>query len=160
MSRIRRIFPERIEWYKKAYLGGTFDIPHVGHLQLIQKVLCFSDKVILSLNTDEFCERFKRKPIMSLKERMEFWWNIKAMDEKLDDSIILWVNRGGEDSAISILESGADVIVHGDDWTGDAYLKQLGIDRAWMKKHNIALKYVPYSKLMSTSEIINRCKKR
>ena len=55
---------------KILYTGGTFDLLHFGHCNFLKKCKQISDKVVVSLNTDDFIEKFKgTKPILNYKER-------------------------------------------------------------------------------------------
>ena len=67
-------------------------------------------------------------------------------------------NAGGKDSKPSILKVKPSVIVHGDDWTGESYAKQLGVTAAFLKKNKVRIQYVPYTKSISTTNIIKRIK--
>jgi glycerol-3-phosphate cytidylyltransferase len=133
------------------YTGGTFDIPHIGHFTFLKRCKEIADFVVVALNTDEFCSQYKRKPIMTYEERKATLKSIPYVDSVIK-------NTGGYDSKPAILNVMPDYIVHGDDWTGAKYLKQLAIDRTFLKKHKIKLLYVPYTKGISTSEIIKRIK--
>ena len=57
-----------------------------------------------------------------------------------------------------IIQEEPDYIIHGDDWTGDAYLKQMGMTQEFLDENEIKLAYVPYTKSISTSDIIKRLK--
>lgn len=135
---------------KTIYVGGTFDLCHAGHVQFLRKSKELGDFLVVALNTDEFCAQYKRKPICPFNERRTMLKELRCVD-----SVIR--NTGGYDSKPSILRVKPDIIVHGDDWTGDEYLKQLGIDQKFLDKHDIEVKYVPYTKGISTTEIIKRC---
>jgi len=135
----------------RIYVSGTFDLLHWGHIELFKRAKAFGT-VIVSVNKDEFTERYKRKPILTLLERMKMLEGIKYVDEVI-------VNEGDEDSRISIIKSRATHILHGDDWTGESLMKQMGFDEQWLIDNNIKLLYVPYTKEISTSEILNRCQK-
>ena len=53
---------------------GTFDLLHVGHIELFKKCreLAGDSKFIIGLNTDEFIFKYKKnKPIMTYEERKE-----------------------------------------------------------------------------------------
>ncbi len=55
---------------KILYTGGTFDVFHYGHMNFLKQCAKISDKVIVSLNTDEFITQYKGKPpVMNYDER-------------------------------------------------------------------------------------------
>ena len=45
---------------KIGYIGGTFDLPHYAHYELFRKAKLICDYLIVAVNTDEFCERYKK----------------------------------------------------------------------------------------------------
>jgi len=56
-----------MEKQKIVYTGGTFDLFHPGHVNFLKNCKKIGDYVIVSLNTDEFIERYKKsKPIILL----------------------------------------------------------------------------------------------
>jgi glycerol-3-phosphate cytidylyltransferase len=135
----------------KLYTGGTFDILHPGHINFLKKCKAMADMVIVSLNTDEFCKEYKRKPLMTYRERKACLLGCKYVDGVVE-------NTGGYDSKPAILKVKPDLIAHGDDWVGPSYLKQLKIDSKFLKKNGIKLVQIPYSKGISTTKILKRCK--
>ena len=42
-------------------LGGTFDIIHVGHIELIQKATTISEKIIIGLTSDSYISNNDKK---------------------------------------------------------------------------------------------------
>lgn len=131
----------------KIYIGGTFDLPHVGHVRLFKTAKKIADVVVVALNTDEFVREYKGKsPIMSYQERKEIIESCKYVDKVIE-------NVGGADSKISIEAEMPDFILHGDDWTGDSYLEQLGLTQDWLDFRNITLLYTPYCKITSSTKI-------
>lgn len=137
----------------KAYIGGTFDLMHHGHIALFKAAKEIADEVIVSLNTDEFNMEYKgRKPVMTLQERIAVVSACKYVD-KVD------INEGGHDSKPAILRNKPDYILHGEDWVkGSIFMKQLGIDEEFLGKNNIKIKYIPLVEGMSTTELRNRTK--
>ena len=136
------------EW---VYVGGTFDLFHYGHMKFLQQCREYGP-VIVSLNTDDFAARYKREPILSLGERMEALSGCKYVDD-------VCVNIGDENSGITIdriTDREIAYIAHGDDWAGDALLRQLGITDQWLQDRAIQMLYVPDTGGISTSEIIGR----
>lgn len=131
-----------------VYVGGTFDLLHHGHVQFLRQA-ALHGPVTVSLNTDEFAARYKRPPVHSLEERAIILSELRSVDRVI-------VNSGGADSKPAILHSGCKLVAHGDDWTGESYLKQLGVTPRWLVEHGITLLFVPYTGGISTSEIIGR----
>ncbi len=140
---------------KVFYVAGTFDLLHWGHLKFLNRVKELVDGVnedlIIALNTDEFAERYKRKPIFKLEERR------KSL-EQVGFSVIA-INDNNNQSEIErrISNLGVTHIVHGDDWTGEDYLRQLGVTQKFLDEFDITMVYLPYTKGISSSEIIKRC---
>jgi glycerol-3-phosphate cytidylyltransferase len=132
---------------KIVYIGGTFDLFHVGHVRLLHQCAQNFRDVVVSLNTDEFVERYKHKrPVYTLNERIEILRSCSYVD-----SVI--VNVGCEDSTKSIDVISPDYIAHGDDWTGNSLMRQMGLTEEYMKRKNISFFYVPYTKGISSSQI-------
>lgn len=140
MSRIR------FHW---AYVGGTFDCFHRGHIRLLELAHGVAQQVVVSLNTDEFAARYKRAPMMPLADRL-------AVLAHCDLADLVIVNTGNEDSRPAIVRSGADCIVHGDDWQGESLMKQMRLSEEWLTKMGIKLVTVPYTQGVSTTEILKR----
>lgn len=136
-----------------VYVGGTFDLLHRGHVKFLEtckKIAGEDGKVIVSLNTDEFIEKFKgKKPIMSYEEREALLYGLWMVDEVIE-------NTGGEDSKPAILSVMPDFIVIGSDWAKKDYYKQMSFTQEWLDKNNITLCYVPYTEGISTTEIKRR----
>lgn len=124
---------------------------HHGHAEFLRKCRDYG-RVIVSLNSDEFAERYKRKPIMNIAERMAAAQACRWVDKVV-------VNIGDEDTGKTI-DSLAGVkviyIAHGDDWTGNSLLGQLGISQEWLEERSIQMLYVPYTRGISSSDIIRR----
>ncbi len=129
-----------------VYVGGTFDLFHIGHVELLKKCRQTFKKVIVSLNTDEFAQRYKRKPVYPLKDRIEILRSCKYVDEVI-------VNIGCEDSTQAIDLVQPDYICHGDDWTGDNLMKQMGINEKYMDEVGVEFYYLPYTQGVSSSQI-------
>ncbi len=136
----------------RAYIGATFDLPHYGHMRLIAKARELADEVIVVLNTDDFVQRFKNKtPILNLQERIETLKGFKGVD-------IVDVNIGGEDSKPMLLKYKPDYIIFGDDYDIERYKKQIGVTDGFLESNGMKLIQLPYTKEISTSNIIQRCR--
>lgn len=152
---------------KVGYVGGTFDLFHAGHARFLKRVYDLCDWVVVGLNTDKFAEKYKRRPVMSYEERKELLEACEYVDEIVE-------NKGNSRREIEKRlkqtwgwtlamrgPTGIETITyifHGTDWTGESYLKQLGVTQKFLDKNNITMVYLPYTKEISSSKIIKRCK--
>ena len=135
---------------KVLYTGGTFDLFHFGHQNFLKQCKNIADEVVVSLNTDDFVERFKgSKPILSFREREQSLNYCKFVDRIIK-------NGAGEDSRSCILTVRPQIIAIGDDWAHKDYYKQMGFTQQWMRDNGMELLYLPYTKEISSSEIRNR----
>ena len=64
-----------------GYTQGTYDMFHIGHLNLIKNAKRRCDYLIVGVNTDELVESYKHKrPIIPLAERAEIVRAIRYVD--------------------------------------------------------------------------------
>jgi glycerol-3-phosphate cytidylyltransferase len=135
-----------------VYTGGTFDLFHSGHVNLLKRCreVAGSGLVVVSLNTDDFIWQFKnKKPICSEEERREVLLACKYVDEVV-------MNVGGADSRIAISQVEPNYIVVGSDWAERDYYAQMSFDQKWLDERGIGLVYVPYTKTISSTQIRSR----
>lgn len=136
----------------RLYTGGTFDLLHFGHVNFLKKCKKLADKVIVSLNTDEFILKYKgQKPVMTYEERAKSLQMLDIVDEIIP-------NFGGEDSKPAILFAKPDIIAIGDDWAHKDYFAQMQFTEKWLDENEIVLVYLTYTKAISTSELKARIK--
>jgi glycerol-3-phosphate cytidylyltransferase len=137
----------------RIYTGGTFDLFHWGHVELLRRIKEMAGKdgqVVVSLNTDEFVEEYKgKKPVMSYDERATVLNACRYVDEVVK-------NVDGKDSRTSILLANVDFVIVGTDWCERDYMKQMSFTREWLEEHNIGFGYIPYTIGVSTTDIKNR----
>ena len=135
---------------KVLYTGGTFDLFHFGHINFLKQCKNISEKVVVSLNADDFVERFKgQKPSLSYKDREKSVRYCKYVDEVIK-------NEAGEDSRSCILTVKPQIIAIGDDWAHKDYYKQMCFDQDWLDDNQITLVYIPYTRGISATEIKKR----
>jgi glycerol-3-phosphate cytidylyltransferase len=136
-----------------VYTGGTFDLFHSGHVNLLKKcrdIAGTSGRVIVGLNTDRFIEEYKGKaPVCDQNERAMVLAACCYVDEVI-------LNVGGFDSKPAIEIAKPNFIVIGSDWVEKNYYKQMGFDQSYLDTLGISLVYVPYTQNISTTEIKNR----
>lgn len=65
-----------------GYTTGVFDLFHIGHLNFLENVKKFCDKLIVGITTDELSAKFKgKKPVIPFEERCKIIAAIKYVDE-------------------------------------------------------------------------------
>ena len=146
---------------KTVITYGTFDLFHIGHLKLLQRLKKLGDKLIVVVSTDEFNELKGKKTIIPYEQRAEIVANIKCVDLVLPE--YSW-----EQKEQDIKKYNVDIFAIGDDWKGKfdnlnelcevIYLERTdGISSTQLKQ---ALKNVSVSKeeIMKAFEILEQLK--
>ena len=68
--------------YKIGFIQGTFDLFHIGHLNLIERAKQNCDYLIVGVNSDELVKDYKHKtPVIPLEERIRIIGALKDVDE-------------------------------------------------------------------------------
>jgi cytidyltransferase-like protein len=137
----------------KIYTGGTFDLFHRGHLELLRKISQIGH-VVIGLNTDQFIDSYKgAPPIMSYEEREAVLLGCKFVHSVVP-------NTGDNDSKPAILETKANVVAIGSDWARKDYYSQMSFSQDWLDQHGIWLLYVPYTLGVSSTDVKSRVRER
>ncbi len=90
---------------------GTFDILHVGHINLLRRARALGDRLVVGLSTDEFNRGKHKSSLLDYENRKAVLESIRYVDEVFPES-------GWEQKVDDIRRYGADVFVMGDDWLG------------------------------------------
>ena len=90
---------------------GTFDLFHIGHLNLINRLTELGDRVVIGVSTDEFNAGKGKKSVVSYEDRARIIGSIKGVDLVIPETS--W-----EQKAVDIVEHEVDVFAIGDDWSG------------------------------------------
>ena len=89
-------------------LGGTFDIIHVGHIELIQKAVSISDKIIIGLTSDAFISKNDKKIRNNFDQRSE---NLeKIIHEKFPDCSFE-IAKLDDDFGPAVIQGDVDALV-------------------------------------------------
>jgi len=135
---------------KIVYVIGVFDLFHKGHVELLKRARGLGDKLIVAINGDDMVAEYKRRPIINEENRLSVVEACKFVDEAF---IIRQF-----DNKPYILKYKINIIVHGSDWTGDSYMDQIRLTQDFVDKHNIKFDFIPYTKGISSSDIIEKIK--
>jgi choline-phosphate cytidylyltransferase len=91
---------------------GTFDVFHVGHLNVIERAADLGDRLVVGVSSDALNERKKgRAPVFPEHERMAIVRALSVVDE-------VFLEESLEGKRDYLTTYGADVLVMGDDWEG------------------------------------------
>jgi len=114
---------------------GTFDLFHIGHLNLLKRAKSLGNKLIVGVSTDEFAQLKGKSVIVPFKERIKIVESIKYVDLVIPETC--W-----EQKVEDIKKFNVSVLVMGDDWKGKFdFLKKL-----------CKIVYLPRTKGISTSQ--------
>ena len=97
---------------KKVITYGTFDLFHIGHLNLLKRAKALGDYLIVAVSSDDFNLREKGK-VGQIKDvdRMEIVKAIRYVDEVI-------LEENWEQKKLDVQKYDVDVFVMGDDWEG------------------------------------------
>ena len=140
---------------KKIYIGGTFDLFHYGHVNLFKNLKYYLkgeiSQVIVAVNSDDFAESYKRKPVMNQYERLAVVNSCKYVDYG-------FIMDSYDNQPFFIEENNPDYIVMGTDWQQKDYFKQLAVSQEFLDRIGAEIIFMPYTSSISTSKIIDRIK--
>lgn len=95
---------------KKIITYGTFDLFHIGHLNLLRRAKELGDYLIVAVSSDEFNLKEKGK-VCQIKDvdRMEIVRAIRYVDEVI-------LEESWDQKVKDVQKYDVDVFVMGDDW--------------------------------------------
>lgn len=91
---------------------GTFDLFHVGHLNLLQRARAMGERLVVGVSTDALSFAKKgRRPVFGEADRLAIVGALAIVSEAFPEESL-------ERKAEYIRRYGAAVLVMGDDWAG------------------------------------------
>jgi len=97
---------------------GTFDLFHIGHLNLLKRAKALGDELYVGVSTDEFNKLKNKKTLIPFNERIEIVSAIKYVDRA-------FAENSWEQKIDDIKKYNIDIFVMGEDWKGKFdYLKK------------------------------------
>ncbi len=90
---------------------GTFDMFHIGHLNLLNNLKLLGDELIVAVSTDEFNSLKGKKTLIPFSQRLAIVQNIKSVDLAIAEHC--W-----EQKILDIKKYNIDIFAIGDDWLG------------------------------------------
>ena len=96
---------------KKVITYGTYDLVHVGHINLLRRARELGDYLVVVLSSDEFNAIKNKTAYHSYEDRKIILEAIKYVDEVIPE--YTW-----EQKIADVVDNKIDVFVMGDDWEG------------------------------------------
>lgn len=126
----------------RVFTSGSFDLFHVGHLNILEKSAALGDELIVGVSTDELIENYKgMKPIIPFEQRFRIVSAIKCVTKVVKQVKLTEVAQ--------LQREEIDIVTIGDDWK-EKYLEGL----EWMKAQpGKEVVYFPYTPGISTTTI-------
>ena len=129
----------------RVYVDMVADLFHYGHVEFLKKASAFGDHLLVGICSDEAVQANKRNPILRMEERVASVSGCRYVDEVVPDCP--WIM-----DAAWIEKHKIDLVVHGDDYSSEQieHLYKVPISMGIFRT-------VPYTPMISTTEIIRRC---
>lgn len=96
---------------KTVITYGTFDILHVGHINLLRRARELGDRLVVGLSTDEFNQGKHKSSLLNYENRKVVLESIRYVDEVFPEST--W-----DQKVEDVKRYQASVFVMGHDWEG------------------------------------------
>lgn len=90
---------------------GTFDLFHIGHLRLLERLSKMGDELIVGVSTDEFNAKKNKKSFVSFEDRIEIVRGIKYVTKAIPE-------ESWEQKLDDVQKYNVAIFAMGDDWTG------------------------------------------
>jgi D-beta-D-heptose 7-phosphate kinase/D-beta-D-heptose 1-phosphate adenosyltransferase len=132
-----------------AFTNGCFDLLHYGHIKYLNRAKELADILIVGINTDASVKKIKgkKRPITSLKQRMEIIAGLEAVDYVISFSETTPYNL------IKIIKP--DILIKGGDWK-----RKDIVGKDIVEAYGGKVITIPYIKGISTTNIIKRVVQR
>jgi glycerol-3-phosphate cytidylyltransferase len=90
---------------------GTFDLFHLGHVRLLERLKSLGTRLVVGCSSDEFNEIKGKKTIYPYEQRREILLSCKYVDKVFKEEC--W-----DQKVKDIKREGANIFAMGDDWLG------------------------------------------
>ena len=131
----------------RVYADMVADLFHHGHVLFLQRARALGDRLVVGIHADDVVMSYKRRPILTMDERVRAVRGCRYVDEVIPDAPLV-VDRAW------IELHRIDLVVHADDLDEDE------LDRLYRAPREMGIfRTVPYTHGISTTEIIERIKR-
>lgn len=126
----------------RVFTSGSFDLFHIGHLNILERSAALGDELIVGVSTDELIQHYKgMPPIIPFEQRFRIISSLKCVTKAVKQVKLTEVAQ--------LQREDIDIVTIGDDWI-NKYLEGL----EWMKQQpGKEVVYFPYTPDVSTTSI-------
>ena len=96
---------------KRVLTYGTFDLLHIGHINILKRAKTFGDYLVVGLSTDNFNSIKNKTSYHSFLERKQLLESVRFVDLVIPE-------ENWDQKIEDIKKYHIDVFVMGDDWKG------------------------------------------
>lgn len=97
---------------KKIITFGTFDIFHVGHLNILERAAALGHHLVVGVSSDQLNYNKKgRYPVYDEESRMRIVSSMACVDD-------VFLEESLEEKRDYIVKNQSDILAMGDDWEG------------------------------------------
>jgi len=126
-----------------VYTVGTFDLLHIGHLDLLEYCKTLGDKFVVGVASDEVVASYKRNvPVIPLEQRMRMLKALKCVDDVVSYDKLEYMTN--------CKEVDADIFVIGEDWGDKPH--NLAVEK-YLKSKGKKIVQVSYNPQTSSTKI-------
>ena len=130
---------------KKVLTYGTFDLLHVGHIEILRRAKELGDYLVVAVSTDEFNAIKGKKAYYDYESRKKILEAIKYVDEVIPEKT--W-----EQKREDVLAHEINTVVMGSDWEGNENFECL--------RDICEVVYLPRTEGISTTKVKTDLKNR
>jgi len=155
---------EKIISMKKTIITyGTFDMFHIGHLRLLNRLAKLADNLIVAVSTDEFNKLKNKTVLIPYEQRAEIIANISCVTKVIPE-------HSWEQKEDDIQKYNVDIFAIGNDWEGEfdflrnycevIYLERTqNISTTQLKKSLTNFLSIPKEDILNAFQVIETLKK-
>ena len=131
----------------RVYADMVADLFHHGHVLFLQRARELGDYLIVGIHADDVVTSYKRRPILTMEERVKAVGGCRYVDEVIPNAPLVvdraWISRHT-----------IGLVVHADDFDEDE------LDHLYRAPREMGIfRTVPYTRGISTTEIIERIRR-
>ncbi|MFI5036458.1 MAG: adenylyltransferase/cytidyltransferase family protein [Acidimicrobiales bacterium] len=132
----------------RVYVDMVADLFHFGHVEFLHRARQCGDELVVGIHSDETVATYKRRPLMTMPERIAVVAGCRYVDEVVADAPL-------EVTREWLTELRIDLVVHGDD------LDEATAQRMYAVPIAMGIyRTIPYTPGVSTSEVLERLRQR